>query len=183
MKWNLIISTGILSFLSQSASTATNLQGALNEAKSNIISTINLIHQRFQLHDKYKAQFFNIAMNLNANTWDIMKYKFAKKITSSDDRNFRMIFGGSSVTAGWDNYYFQSYPEVFKRRMSPAFINLGVNLTIHNIAQGDNRCRPSDYCYTAMGGEAADWLGWVSGKNLIFSHISFSFVCFHRSIS
>ena len=47
-----------------------------------------------------------------------------------------MIFGGSSVTAGHDNYYNQSYPFVFERRMTRIFQALNIDLKVHNIAQG-----------------------------------------------
>ena len=73
---------------------------------------------------------------------------------------FVMIFGGSSVTAGWDNYYYQTYSEVFRRQMEPIFANLSSPLIIRNIAQGANPCRPYTYCYQTMGGEEADWIGW-----------------------
>ena len=65
---------------------------------------------------------------------------------------FLMIFGGSSVTAGHDNHFHQSYPMVFHRRMKEVFDALGIELFVRNIAQGQNQCRPSDLCYEAMGG-------------------------------
>lgn len=129
------------------------------DAIKSLQTLINLIHQRFELHDEYKSQFFNIIMNMPDYTWDILKYKFAKKIVQGNQQ-FLMVFGGSSVTAGWDNYYHQSYPMIFEKRMAASFRALGVNLTIHNIAQGDNRCRPSDYCYSSMGGKNPDFIGW-----------------------
>eukprot|EP00981_Chlorochromonas_danica_P002095 scaffold423_cov185-Ochromonas_danica.AAC.19 len=122
--------------------------------------------------------------------WDLMKYKFAKKIlqasvsastataTASDgvsgnsgggnnhsEVTYRMIFGGSSVTAGHDNYYHQAYPFVFEKRMKTIFSTLGITLEVHNIAQGANNCRPSIYCYEAMGGSNADFLGWEQSFN------------------
>jgi len=76
-----------------------------------------------------------------------------------------MIFGGSSVTAGHDNHYNQSYPEVFKRRITPIFNSMGIKLIVRNIAQGANNCAPYDYCYTSMGGDTADWVGWEQSFN------------------
>jgi hypothetical protein len=71
-----------------------------------------------------------------------------------------MIFGGSSVTAGYDNYYNQSYGKVFERRMKPLFDALNIDLQVNIIAQGANPCRPYNLCYEPMGGSNADWLGW-----------------------
>jgi hypothetical protein len=76
-----------------------------------------------------------------------------------------MIFGGSSVTAGHDNYYNQSYPFVFERRLTKVFEAIGIKLLVHNIAQGANNCRPSDHCYDAMGGENADFMSWEQSFN------------------
>ncbi len=80
-------------------------------------------------------------------------------------QKFLMIFGGSSVTAGHDNYYNQSYPFVAERRMKRALKALGVELVVRNIAQGANNCRPSTYCYESMGGSNADWMGWEQSYN------------------
>jgi hypothetical protein len=50
--------------------------------------------------------------------------------------DFSMIFGGSSVTAGYDNYPNQSYPSIVYDRLHPVFNSLGINLDVRNIAQG-----------------------------------------------
>jgi hypothetical protein len=71
-----------------------------------------------------------------------------------------MVFGGSSVTAGHDNQYQQSYPQVFQRRMKSIFEQLHIEFSVRNIAQGANDCYPSDLCYETMGGFDPDFLGW-----------------------
>lgn len=71
-----------------------------------------------------------------------------------------MIFGGSSVTAGHDNKYYQSYPEVVGRKLRPILDALKVSTVVHNIAQGANNCFPSNYCYESMGGFDPDFVGW-----------------------
>ena len=135
-----------------------------SKAKFNAERTINLIHQRFEFDFWYYHQFFLGSFNLPYKTWDILKYKVLLKIVegkvNATPSKFLMIFGGSSVTAGHDNYYNESYPFVYERRIKPIFDELGIDLQVHNIAQGGNNCRPSDYCYEAMGGEDADWMGW-----------------------
>lgn len=110
---------------------------------------INLIYQRYEFHVFNQYQFFIGSMNMNTRTWDLMKYKFASKIVNQS--TFLMTFGGSSVTAGHDNFFNQSFPIVFERRMKPIFDQLGVDLIVHNIAMGANGCRPSNYCYETQG--------------------------------
>ena len=95
---------------------------------------LNLIRHRYEL-DGMGRQFFLTANNIGEHTWDVIKYKFAKKITG-DNEQFLMTFGGSSVTAGHDNYYNQSYPSVIERHLAPILEALGVKLLVHNIAQG-----------------------------------------------
>lgn len=43
-------------------------------------STIHLIRQRFSLDDKYRSQFFDVAANMNSDSWDILKLKLALKL-------------------------------------------------------------------------------------------------------
>jgi hypothetical protein len=40
---------------------------------------------------------------------------------------------------------------ILKKRMEPIFASLGINLVVHNIAQGANNCNPYDLCYESMG--------------------------------
>ena len=94
---------------------------------------LNLIRHRYEL-DGIGSQFFLTANNIGPHAWDVIKYKFAKKILDKD--KYLMIFGGSSVTASHDNYYNQSYPAVVNRRLGPILKSLGVELLVHNIAQG-----------------------------------------------
>lgn len=137
------------------------------DAVKSLERTIHLITYRFSLRDKYRSQLFDVAANMNALAWDILKWKFALKIVgkSSHERNFLMIFGGSSVTAGHDNYFHESYPEVFERRMKYAFDALKLKLIVRNIAQGSNDCYPYNLCYEAMGGDEPDWIGWEQSYN------------------
>lgn len=88
-----------------------------------------------------------------------MKYKFAYKMTKQNQQ-FLMIFGGSSVTAGHDNYYNQSYPAIVDKRMGPILTFLGIKFEVHNIAQGANNCIPYSFCYEAMGGLNPDFVNW-----------------------
>lgn len=123
------------------------------------VEQLNLIFQRYELYDAGMSQFVLGVSNMNSNTWDILKAKLVTKILSGeadeddDTSTFFMIFGGSSVTAGHDNFYNLSWPFVAERRMEPALRALGVRLLVHNIAQGANQCLPSNWCYKSMGGQ------------------------------
>lgn len=97
-------------------------------------------------------------MTIIRKDWDILKYTFMDKILRQS--SYTMVFGGSSVTAGHDNFFNQSYPLIFQKRMKPVFDHLGIDLVVHNIAQGANDCLPSDLCYETMGGLESDFYGW-----------------------
>jgi hypothetical protein len=137
---------------------------SFDSAKKLAGDVANLVHQRFEFDHASRFQFFIEASNMPWYGWDILKYKIAKKIVDGGS-TFLMIFGGSSVTAGHDNYYNQSYPFVFERRMKPVFEALGIKLIVRNIAQGNNNCRPFLNCYESMGGPKADFIGWEQSFN------------------
>jgi hypothetical protein len=145
-------------------------------ARNAVYNLTNLISQRFEFHKKKQYQFFLGSMNLSNRTWEMLKYKFCFKMLASNSSTHHhikgkndlvMIFGGSSVTAGHDNYFNQSYPLVFERRMKSAFEAAGVNLIVRNIAMGPNPCRPSEYCYNTNGDDHADWIGWEQSYNCV----------------
>lgn len=131
---------------------------SLSDARTAAFSSLNLIHQRYEFSTP-RIQFLLVAMNVPKNAWDIMKYKTAKKFVDGKSA-FRFTFGGSSVTAGHDGYFNESYPIIFERRVSSVFRHLDISLIVHNIAHGTNKCYPSDQCYEAMGGYDPDWIGW-----------------------
>lgn len=131
---------------------------SLNGAKSAALQTLNLIYQRYEFSTP-RIQFLLVAANMPNSAWNIMKYKTATKFVNQKS-TFKFIFGGSSVTAGHDNFFNESYPSIFEARVGNVFKSLGINLEVHNIAHGTNKCRPSDLCYEAMGGDNADWIGW-----------------------
>ena len=134
----------------------------IQQAKAHLHSILNIIHQRYVFDDPYYMQLLYVSINIKEQSWDIVKLKFLLKILQEE--SFLMIFGGTSVTAGHDNYYYQSYPFVFERKLSLAFQHLGMSLLIHNIAQGGNDCLPSDLCYD-IGGDQPDWISWEQSFN------------------
>ena len=101
---------------------------------------------------------------LGFDTWEALKYKIAIKITEDYPDNYRpkfiCIFGGSSVTIGKDNYYNQSYPLVFERRMKPIFSALGIELVVRNIAMAGHGCDPYNSCYEPHSDPDPDFVNW-----------------------
>ena len=142
-----------------------------------------LIHTRFDMGNPKRNPFFFISANMPSWGFDMIKLKMAQKMVdaarsrlavnsganttapTAANQSFLMIFGGSSVTAGHDNWYNQSYPFVAERRLSPVLAAMGIELVVRNIAMGANNCLPYDYCYNAQGGEGADWLSWEQSFN------------------
>lgn len=164
-----------------SLSNEININKSLLQLESNKIS--NLIYNRYELFRFPYNQFFFGVSNINSNAWEILKYKFLIKLTYNKNKmnindnnkgnkvdkynnnNFLMIFGGSSVTAGHDSYFNESYPIVFNNRLQKIFSLLNINLIVENIAQGSNQCIPSELCYNSMGSESADFIGWEQSFN------------------
>eukprot|EP01035_Chromulina_nebulosa_P021157 gene21157-27412_t len=135
----------------------------LSIAKKQAIGLLNLIYHRYELNGT-GAQFFRTANNFASYQWDKVKYKFMKKMLQGN-QTFLMIFGGSSVTAGHDNYFNQSFPMIVLKRMKPILKALGIKMKVHNIAQGANNCIPYSFCYESMGGINPDFVGWEQSYN------------------
>ena len=76
---------------------------------------------------------------------------------SDDHRNrFVVSFGGTSITAGHDNYHNQSYPFVFHRLLRSPFKKAGVSLTVRNVAQGASPPLPTGLCVGEIFGSDVD---------------------------
>ena len=83
------------------AASAASDYGDYAKGKKHLESVLDLIYNRYELYSS-AGDFFYATQNMNANSFDIYKYRWAKKLTGSTamDRRYLMIFGGSSVTAG-----------------------------------------------------------------------------------
>ena len=101
-----------------------------SNAKTLIHDAANLIYRRFEFDRAVNYQFFLEVSNMPPYGWDMQKYKIAKKIVDGGNSSYLMIFGGSSVTAGHDNYYHQAHPFVFERRIAPILEAAGVKLIV-----------------------------------------------------
>lgn len=110
-----------------------NLSGALDKLRK----VLSLIRNRYELDKRQGSQFFRASNNISPLTWDMIKYSLAYKMVQPK-ASYLMVFGGSSVTAGHDNYFSQSYPMIFQKRMKDIFDALGIDLIVHNIAMVSN---------------------------------------------
>ena len=63
-------------------------------------------------------------------------------------------------SAGHDNFLWQAYPQVYERRLRPAFEALGIVFEVRNIAMGAMGCYPEDLCYESQGGDDPDVVTW-----------------------
>lgn len=79
-----------------------------------------------------------------------------------------MSFAGTSVTAGHDNLFEESYPMVFARALEPVFEAAGVELHVRNHAMGNNPAVPSAFCVGAQLGEDTDVAVWEFGMMVRF---------------
>jgi hypothetical protein len=120
---------------------------------------LNLIYNRYEFGGNYGNKFFMASNNVGPETWDILKMKLASKMLTPNS-TFLMTFSGSSVTAGHDNHYNQSYPYIVKKRLGDIFSSVGIDLQVHDIALGANACSPYVLCYESMGGSDPDFLNW-----------------------
>lgn len=87
--------------------------------------------------------------------------KLARAILTEEP--FVVSFAGTSVTAGHDNLFEESYPMVFARALEPVFEAAGVELTVRNHAMGNNPAIPSAFCVGAQLGEDTDVAVWEFG--------------------
>jgi hypothetical protein len=136
----------------------------LEEAKRLAKQLLNTIYYRYEINKSIGKNFMYTTNNAGKDTFDIIKYKYLTKALKGDQK-FLMIFGGSSVTASHDNYYNQSYPATVNHRMGPILNAMGIELVVHNIAQGANNCIPYQFCYNSMGGDDADFMNWEQSYN------------------
>jgi len=122
----------VVSEATKSSNTSPKLDLAL--ARELAQKLLSKIYRRYELHENGTGYYFwRTASNMGADIWDMVKYKLAKKALQGN-QTFLMIFGGSSVTAGHDSYFNQSYPAIFDNRMSAIFAALGIQLVVHNTA-------------------------------------------------
>jgi hypothetical protein len=70
-------------------------------------------------------------MHIPRAQWDTYKNKFDYLLTHPNStKSFTIAFGGSSVTAGHDNFINEAYPALVRKQLTPIFKLLGVTLSV-----------------------------------------------------
>jgi hypothetical protein len=119
-------------------------------------ATTNILDDIYKTWDVEHYPLFLKAAWLPKHSWDHMLAKFEQRIldvfNSKKNMNFTISFTGSSVTAGHDSLFSNSYPVVAGVLMKPAFSPLGINLVSNNDAMGNNPCMPYDACVATYAG-------------------------------
>ena len=112
------------------------------------------------------------SMSASHAAWEVLKLKYSHKIlsaaASSDSQaapTFVISFMGSSVTAGHDSPFNDSFPVQTGNIMAPAFEALGIRLDSRNTAMGNNPCVPYDICPRTYSGLDADIIHWEQSFN------------------
>lgn len=114
---------------------------------------------------------------MNKGAWELLKLKFTKKIISTDSSStFIISFLGSSVTAGHDSLFNESFPTLVGNHMSPVFVSLGIRFESRNVALGNNPCMPYNLCVKTFAGLDADIVHWEQSYNCGDSPIAEQFV-------
>ena len=142
-------------------------QWNISHARNVTQDFLSLVRHRYELDKLKGSQYFFTSNNIDTNTWDMMKYKFAKlmigNIFLDRDDDFVMAFGGSNNTVGVRNYFHESYPMIVEKRLGPLLKAMGIRLVVHNIASRRATCSPYVLCYEAQGLVDPDVVGWEQG--------------------
>lgn len=101
---------------------------------------------------------------MNRKSWDHLRAIFERRILlayiSTGVKNFTISFTGSSVTAGHDSNFHESFSELVGDMIKPALSDLRINLVSRNVAFGNNPCMPYDVCVRTFAGDDSDIVHW-----------------------
>lgn len=86
------------------------------------------IHEYWQIDSFPK---FKNTMHIPKAQWETYKKKFEYLLSHPNStKSFTIAFGGSSVTAGHDNFLAESYPSLVRQQLSPIFSLMGIKLQV-----------------------------------------------------
>jgi len=84
----------------------------------------------------------------------------------TENRPFRMAFGGYSVTVGRGNLFEQSFPFQMQKKFKTVFLLAGLeDLQVHNAAIGGCPAFPYGWCMKNFWGENPDVVSWDFSMN------------------
>ena len=135
---------------------------ALNETEIVLLS----IRKRWNI-DQYPR--FLKSASIPHHSWELMKQTLIQRTLRAhieqNETAFVISFMGSSVTAGHDSPFNDSFPLRTWRLMNEPFGAASVRLEVRNVALGNNPCVPYDLCPRTFAGEDADLVLWEQSYN------------------
>lgn len=160
---------------SVSLDSETSFSLSLEKAEETVNIAIDAIAFQWAI-DKYPN--FLRSVGSTRTDWDKLVDKFQQKIlqatdpsninTNTSTTSFIISFMGSSVTAGHDSPFKQSFPVLVGEKMAPILAVLGVQLETRNVAMGNNPCMPYDLCAQTFAGKDIDMIHWEQTYNCGF---------------
>jgi hypothetical protein len=144
-------------------------EGILRESNNRAIAAIQTIEKEWSLQ---QYPFFLQSVKMHNRGWERMKNRFEKKILEgirNGRSDFIAGFLGSSVTAGHDSLFSQSFPVLIGEIMNSTTSILNVNFIAKNLAIGNNPCMPYDVCPLTFAGPDTDLVHWEQTYNCGFS--------------
>lgn len=130
------------------------------EAKKLVSSKKDEIWKKW---DVSNYPLFLTLIHIPSPSWELQKSKLIELILRKD--RFVVGFGGSSVTAGHDNYHHEAYPQVFYDTLDPLMKLLSITFVVRNRAIGNNPCYPYDECLNTHLGNDLDVVTWEQSMN------------------
>jgi len=115
----------------------------------------------------------------DARTALIEKLKW-KLLQEEADRNFVIGVMGTSVTAGHDNWFNESWSVVLGQWLTPVYTASGLKVEVRNHAIGGNRYETSAYCAAATVGQDVD--AFFFEFNMIFHGPADAYEIFIRNV-
>ena len=118
---------------------------ALTKATTITTDLLKNMYEKWQIS---KFPNFLQSAAMTHTSWEVLKLKYQQKLLqqalSNEEESMKMIisFMGSSVTAGHDSPFNQSFPILTQELMAPAFKPMKMTLTTRNAAMGNNPCMP-----------------------------------------
>lgn len=160
----------LLLFLSLCQAVNEEFIAKMEAAKAATSDAIHNIRSEWQV-DLYPNFLKSCSMHKSA--WEFMKNKLMQRILEHEvpatkataRKEFVISFLGSSVAAGHDSFFNQSYPIVVGNILAPVFQTVGLSVDSRNVALGNNPCMPYDICVKIFAGLDADIVHWEQTYN------------------
>lgn len=140
----------------------------LLEGHQRTLEAIDLLEKEWEIH-QYPNFLHSVKMSTKG--WEMLRVRFEKKILEGliyGKSQFVAGFMGSSVTAGHDSLFSQSFPVVIGNFLNSTMSSLNVHFVSRNLAIGNNPCMPYDLCPLTFAGADADLVHWEQTYNCGF---------------